>query len=128
MDRKPKPENRIPEPEVIEDADDEDEDDLDENLFNEKILDIQNTDPDILGSMEDLDAQLVVVRRNHETGNGQSHFSTYLLLSSPNYFFLEVWYHHQYDKIGRILKFSGGKFSNNSSQKVGDTFIIWILE
>ena len=44
--------------------DDDDDDDLEEDLFNEKLLDIRNTDPDVLGSMEDLEPGLVVVRRN----------------------------------------------------------------
>ena len=47
----------------------DDEDDL--NLFNEKLLDIRNTDPDVLGSMEDLEPGLVVVRQSPNTSDVQ---------------------------------------------------------
>lgn len=44
-----------------DDSFDSDED-FGDQMFNERILDIQNTDPDILRSMEDLDPELVVQR------------------------------------------------------------------
>ena len=41
------------------------DEDLGDQMFNERILDIQNTDPDILGSMEALDPELLIRRDNN---------------------------------------------------------------